>query len=150
MKSFSIIYGYVSAIPFIGLALYSFYSNEADLHVKLAHMQLAYSVYLLSSFSGIHWKSAAHKNSNEQPRAPFIMNMLPAFVSVMIFFASLAVSPTWPLFCMGLLFVKIYRADRRILDPDSLPTDYFKMRLFTTALIFLCLFSTALRIKGTL
>ena len=133
--------GYAGLIPFVGFTIGLYMFSAPSFIAACATMQLVYAGLILSFLGGIHWAHGMPRKHALQ----LSLAMGPSIASLILIFISLgSYVYTWPLLIMGFGFIGLYIADKKLLEPSWLDTDYFTLRLRLTAVVSVCLFLSAI------
>lgn len=123
------ILGYAGAIPFVLCAASLFYFQPQNLLSSIALIELAYAGFIASFLAGVHWAHALPRGHNLQA----LLAMLPTIIALGLFtIAFLTGSLVWPLLIGSIGFKLLFLMDKKFLEPDWLPADYFKFRIIIT------------------
>jgi len=144
------ILGYAGAIPFLvctlGLwraAMLDPSQNSAfyEMQALLALTQIAYAGFIASFLAGMHWTQGLSQNNPVQ----IIMAMVPTIVALGLFLTSLIFGVfAWPLFMASIGFKLLFIIDKKYLDPDAFPDDYFHFRIVITLIVCTSLLLSAI------
>lgn len=135
------ILGYAGAIPFVICAAGLFLIEEHAITSLLALIQLSYAGLIASFLSGVHWAHALPRENTLQA----LLAMLPTIISLGLFVVAIVMGIlAWPLFIASVGFKLIFVMDKKFLEPDWLPADYFKFRMVITLVACTSLFISAL------
>ena len=133
--------GYAGLIPFIGFTVGLFALSNPSFIAACATMQVVYAGLIASFLAGMHWSHGLPR----QHKVQLSLAMVPSIASLLlIFFCLLTYNYFIPLIVMGFMFIGLYAADKKLLEPAWLDLDYFKLRLRLTAIVSVCLFLSAL------
>ena len=132
------ILGYAGAIPFVFCAFELLRMTQLDpaqnsaffrMQSIIALTQLAYAGLIASFLSGVHWAHALPKENNAQA----LLAMIPTILSLVLFIAAGVMGfIASSLLIASIGFKLIFVMDKKFLEPDWLPHDYFKFRMIIT------------------
>ncbi|MFK7888762.1 MAG: DUF3429 domain-containing protein [Gammaproteobacteria bacterium] len=130
--------GGLGALPFIGLALLSIFSNLNDALALLALS--AYGAVILSFLGGIHWGLAIGRAPDAPSTAALILSVVPSLIG----WVALLLERELGLLVLAAAVAAMFFVDTNLTQRRMAPIWYPRLRLPLTLTVVTCLLGSAL------